>query len=133
MENSHERLFRAYVRELREAKLAAEAWWKKLIASEMQSSVSRNDALISVKKRWPIGPCAHPFVLAVLRKYWLECEAINRKVSELGDEAGDEESVSPIIFLCDYLMDGKNEKLAAFIAPINYWPIGTVDGELGIA
>lgn len=133
METRHDQLFDQYVQELRKAKWAAEKWWKELIASETIKIGGQKEALESIKHRWPLGPASHPYVIAILRKYWLACEKLNREISESSNEtdsdSDDEEPVSPIIFLCEFLMDGKHEKLAAFIAPLNYWPIGMEDIE----
>jgi|CXWL01.1.fsa_nt_gi hypothetical protein len=126
METLHDQLFLQYAKELNKAKLAAETWWKELIASEAAKIGGRKEALANVKMRWPLGPASHPYVVAVIRKYWLACEELNKEISESYEKgnSSDEELVSPIVFLCDFLMDGKHEKLAAFIAPLNYWPIG---------
>lgn len=133
MTTRHERLYRAYATELRKAKTATEKWWRQLVASETAKEGAREAALARLEERWPLGPAAHPWVLAVLRKYWIACEQQNREIAALGDDAGDDEAESPIVFLCEYFLDGKNEKLAVFISPLNYWPIGTLGPEEGAA
>ncbi|MHC4328443.1 MAG: hypothetical protein ACYSWW_10020 [Planctomycetota bacterium] len=129
METRHDKLFSQYAKEMQQAKLASEIWWEKLIASDTKKEGSREEAIALVKQRWPLGPASHPYVVAILRKYWLACEKLNQEILESGDDSGDEESVSPIIFLCDYFLDGKHYKLATFIAPLNYWPIGMEDND----
>jgi hypothetical protein len=129
METQHDILAQQYAEELQNAKLAAELWWKELLASETKKRGGVKEATASIKRRWPLGPASHPYVVAILRKYWLACEALNEEIVANADNSGDDEVVSPPIFLCDFLLDGKHEKLAAFIAPLNYWPIGMEDDE----
>lgn len=129
METRHDKLFCKYADDMKKAKLASETWWKELIVSETKKVGARDIAIEHIKQRWPLGPASHPYVVAVLRKYWLACEELNQEITNLGDDSEDDEPESPIIFLCDYFFDGKHDKLAAFIAPLNYWPIGTDDSE----
>jgi hypothetical protein len=134
VETNHEELFGDYVSELIEAKEAAEWWWKKLVSSERRRHQDPDASLASLRRRWPMGPASHPYVLAIIRKYWLACDELNeaielRRAQAIAPVSDDEEPVSPPVFLCEFLLDGEHEKLAAFIAPLNYWPIGMDDDE----
>src|SRR5437868_699500 len=81
MPTRHDRLFREYAQELRGARLAAEKWWKSLIASETRKLGNRKEAIRSVSLRWPSGPASHPYVLAVLRKH---CTAQRQNIPGYG-------------------------------------------------
>lgn len=113
---AHEELFAKYVEELREAVGFAEAWWKTLRDSADDSTTSK------IRERWPVGPAAHPRVLAVVRKYYLKCDALNQ------DAPDDEES--PMLFVTEWLLEEDTEELAEFVADLTYWPIGVAgDGS----
>ena len=123
MDVTHEQLFVEYAKDLGRAKRAAEAWWQQLMAADATKVGSSKEAAEMVRQRWPLGAASHPYVVAVLRKYWLSCEAINARIDR-APEKSDEQEVSPVVFLCEFLLDPEHVKLAAFIAPLNYWPIG---------
>jgi hypothetical protein len=129
MASRHDRLFDDYVQELRKAKGAAETWWKKLIVAEMRKGGSREEAVSRIKRRWPMGPASHPYVVAVLRKYWLACEKLEQEIIAGKRETDDEAPIPPSAFLCESLLDGKHTKLAVFISPLNYWPIGNYEDD----
>ncbi len=129
MESPHDKLFDQYAKELTKAKLEAETWWRELVDSETRKIGNPKEATTSIKRRWPLGPASHPYVVAIVRKYWLACDALNEEIDASADDSGENEVVSPPVFLCEFLLDGKHEKLAAFIAPLNYWPIGMEDSE----
>jgi hypothetical protein len=114
----YDALFGDYVRDLRSAHRSARAWWADLI---------RKDGETEVRRRWPAGPAAHPRIIAVLRKYWFACEALNREV-EAGKGRKDEEEVYPFVFLGEQLLDGKNDELGEFLDDLKYWPLG-LDAE----
>jgi hypothetical protein len=57
-------------------------------------------------------------VVAVVRKYWLACEALNRREGR--------RVVEPREFLLDVLRD-RAPQLATFIDTLPYWPIGVDD------
>ena len=105
MPDRHQRLFHAYVQELRQSKDFAEKWWKDLY----------RESGVDAESRWPDGPVSHPKVVAVIQKYYRACETIDR----IGDEV-----VNPNVFLVDWLMEDETEDLADFLAGLSYWPIG---------
>jgi hypothetical protein len=81
MRPAHQQLLEEYVEALRSAKGAAEEWWKALLTSETEKAENRDHALQSLKQRWPYGTAAHPRVLAVIRKYYFACEALNNRLA----------------------------------------------------
>jgi hypothetical protein len=54
-------------------------------------------------------------VIAVVRKYWLACDALNRKHPE--------RAIQPPDFLVSCLRS-KDVSLAEFIGQMPYWPVG---------
>jgi hypothetical protein len=148
--SKHEGLLRAYVLELAAAKTLAEGWWSFLLASDAARAGSSALGEQAVRRRWPDGPASHPRVLAVVRKYWLACDALNRSFEDAQvagpevDDAGDyrlvpdadpyEEEraddtdpdgyVEPHVFILEWLMDDDNEALAQFLSSLSYWPMG---------
>lgn len=84
--------------ELAEAKAYAEFWWSGLRASEAARAGDTSEALARLRRRWPCGAASHPRVLAVIRKYWLLCEALNRRIvaaSSSKPEAPEEHDFDP--------------------------------------
>jgi len=137
MGTRHEKLYSQYAKDLRVVKVAAERWWRSLLLAVEDKAKDAARAAQAVQLRWPAGAPSHPRVIAVLRKYWIECEELNRQLMEEDqqhgskpdmeeeDEEGEEESPVPAKdFLTEFLLDGKNDKLAEFLFPLTYWPIG---------
>jgi len=59
--------------------------------------------------------CTGTRVIAVVRKYWLACDALNRKYPA--------HSIDPREFLVSWARS-KDPKLADFVSELPYWPIG---------
>ncbi|WP_143753529.1 hypothetical protein [Caballeronia arationis] len=56
-------------------------WWSGLITKEETTSgETKAHAEQRVRQRWPFGPTLHPYVLAVYRQYYIECERLNNKL-----------------------------------------------------
>ena len=139
----HDKLLEAYVAELRQSKAAAEAWWESLVAQEMARQSDRGAAEAAVQRRWPFGPVSHPWVIATYRKYYLECEQLNKKAAKPADgdaspggsgwgvevEAEDEGPILPRVFVVDLLSGEETGDLYEFILSMKYVPIGMEHGE----
>src|SRR5689334_22133247 len=135
----HEKLFAAYVKELRLVKGEVDAWWSALLDAEAQRVGDRAQAQRELELRWPAGAAAHPRMIAVNRKYYLACNALNERLadededevddSDDGDEDNDEgeREVEPVVFMSEWLLDGKNMDLVKFLGRLSYWPIGFDD------
>ena len=91
--SDYKELFDSYVVELRQAKAVAEAWWQALLLGEMQGGADAHAAREAVDWRWPLGPVSHPFVIAVFRKYALECQRLNDAAEEAEEDEDDEEDL----------------------------------------
>ncbi|MHC4469335.1 MAG: hypothetical protein ACYTDY_00765 [Planctomycetota bacterium] len=118
-----EELFAEYVDALDKAKNAAEEWWKRLVEKEAAQAGDSASALARVRRRWPLGPAAHPYIIATIRKYYLACEALNEELAA-SNPGGEEEDVYPNLFVSEWLLDEDTEELADFISVLTYWPIG---------
>jgi len=114
MPTRHEELFQEYLKEMRAAQALAEAWWKDLV---------NKAGAAEARRRWPLGPAAHPRVIDLLRKYWFKVEDINRAI-EAGKGKKGEEVIYPQNLLADDLLDGKNDDLAKWLNTLTYWPLG---------
>jgi hypothetical protein len=155
--NAHQQLFNRYVEELATARSAANAWWSGTLRRETRAGASDDEALERVRARWPAGPTSHPRVIAVVRKYFLLCEELNRTLPEPGsgdgarldadepdwraDEPGDEapdatpqeedwgpdERMEPPVLLFE-MLSGRRESLAEFMIFYIYACIGERDG-----
>ncbi len=137
----HRTLQSQYVEELREAKVPIDLWW-----SALQESAGSEGAGDEVLRRWPAGPCSHPRILAVVRKFFLACVRLNDELEsepppnpdwaephewvgddeELGGQEGAEEDqpVHPVEMVFDSLMTEPTYDLALFLAPLACWPVG---------
>lgn len=124
MPTPHQKLFDEYVDSLRLAKDDAERWWEALITEEARQSKNSRQAIRNVKQRWPYGPAAHPRVLAVIRKYYFACLALNERLARTADAAEE----SPNIFVTDMLMEDETEDLGDFVSVLPGLPVG-VDSD----
>ena len=117
MPKKHRALFQEYLADLSEAREVAEGWWGALILAEEERTGDREQAIEIVKRRRPVGASVHGSVIAVIRKYWLACDALNR----LGETR---DRVAPEEFVLGRLLDGEHDGHAEFLAGIPFWPIG---------
>ena len=117
MSKKHRALFKEYLADLAEAREIAEGWWGALILAEEERTGDREQAIAIVKRRRPVGPAVHGSVIAVIRKYWLACDSLNR-LSEPSARVAPEE------FVLGNLLDGEHDGHAEFLSGIPFWPIG---------
>lgn len=104
-----------YLAEMRAIRPAVLAWWNthaERAVEELEMSTARND----FERRWPAGPTAHPRVLEVFRRYFLEIDNLNLEIEtenkeklstsehDWGSEADEEDPFQlPIDLLVDDL------------------------------
>jgi len=121
--SGHRALFDRYVKALRKAKAEADGWRDGIIKAARSRGETQADAERYFKENYPVGTVAFGWVIAALRRFWLESDALNRKV----DPAA---TVAPEEFLLSWLQDGTNDDLAEFLSALPFWPIGlTEDGK----
>jgi hypothetical protein len=112
-----------YLMELREAKRWADSWWRSVVETELQRSDEPVEAKRRLAAKYPAGPAAHGSVIAVLRKYWLACVALN-------ENSVPKTQMPPEEFLLGSLVDSPELDLAELISGLPYWPIGVdADGK----
>ena len=116
--SAHQALFKRYVKDLRAAKADAEDWWQSLINTEEERVGDRDQAEENVYERRPTGLMSLGASDAVVREYWLKCDAVNRETKN------QEERVAPEDFLLRWLVHEEFDELAEFLADMPYWPIG---------
>jgi hypothetical protein len=140
--NPHDELFEAYVVELRDAKARAEQWWTALQAAEQRRDPSTGPKL---SERWPFGAASHPWIIAVYRKYFLACDALNQqRLAERArtpphvreaDWGEDEEGPPPItqipprVFAFEKLETDATRDLYEFMIALIYSPIGMLGDD----
>lgn len=122
MATRHEVLFQRYVEALSDARQAAQQWWDALQRREELRLGDAAEARRRIRQRWPCGAAAHPRVIAVLRDYFFACLALNEQLA--AQPVPGEEEVYPQTFLTEWLLDGRHDHLALFLADLSYWPIG---------
>ncbi|CAG1017815.1 hypothetical protein BURC_02510 [Burkholderiaceae bacterium] len=88
--DDYKQLFDAYLTEMREAQATANAWWEALLIREAQLGRDAAAAQEALDQRWPMGPVSHPAVIAVFRKWALECQALNDAAEDDDDDDDDE-------------------------------------------
>ena len=113
----HLELYRRFVEDLRRAKQGAEKRWDAMVATEFGRAGDLTLAERTVAKRNSVGRVADPGVIAILRRYWLACQAINLQLPQA-------ERVGPEHVLLGLLLDSPNEDLARFLSELPYWPVG---------
>jgi hypothetical protein len=117
MSDEYDDLFSAYVAALRRAKAEADAWWERA-----QQALPANGGADALQRRWPLGPAAHPRVIAVYRAFYLECEAITER--RQGKAAEDARLVEPGTFVTEWLLEPQYTDLALMISQLPYAPLG---------
>jgi hypothetical protein len=109
---AHKQLFAAYVKELKKATVVAKEWWNEMA----EAAKDEGDELEAWRTR-PAGPASDPGFVALIRKYWLACDSMNKKVKAA-------ERVPPEVFLLRWPFDAGHIESVEVIACMPYWPIG---------
>ena len=121
MPDEYDQLFAQYVKALRDAKSLSEDWWERALSKE----AARDEASSGLRRRWPLGPAAHPMVIAVYRDFYLNCELITQRRTE--SEDSDARVVDPASFVTEWLLGDENGDLALLISQLPYAPMGLDD------
>ncbi len=138
-------IFDAYLDELRQAHEQVMQWWQALL-KQASPSGDLDTAERVARPRWPAGPTSHPRIIAVYRKYYIQCEHLNEQrraaldlpapVPQSPDEGWGESQperegiIEPAHLLIDNL-DSRAPDLFAFMEHLVFQPIGTnYEGEV---
>jgi hypothetical protein len=140
----HLELLGRYVDDLRAAQADVDRWWGDLSARLLRE-LGRPEAVVEeLQRRWPAGPGVHPRMLAVVRKYFLECDRLNKVIeaeepdddpeaAEAHELAGEEESppeevedfeIPPRIFVGVGLLSEETNDLALYLSKMTVLPVG---------
>ncbi|RUV32714.1 MAG: hypothetical protein EOQ39_12570 [Mesorhizobium sp.] len=114
---AHADLFKQYRIYLQQAFDIAVPWWEAIIDNRQAPDESREDAIQEAFNRRVAGAASSPYVVWVVRKFWLSLETINETL-----QPG--ERVAPDKFLLQWLIDANETELVRLIACMPYWPIG---------
>jgi hypothetical protein len=141
----YRQIFVDYVKELRAVGVEVSRWWSGLVTETVAEVGDPIVAATELLRRWPVGPVAHPRVLAIVRKYYLACEQLNKEIyatwtsnpaetypHRLADENDQEEidenpedlPLNPVFLVGEALFTPGTKKLATDIGRLTYWPIG---------
>ena len=69
------------------------------------------------KKYLSVTPADFTDVIGTIRRFWLECDALNKKIQR-------SERVPPEQFILEWLLDGEHDDLVSFLSKLTYLPIG---------
>jgi hypothetical protein len=119
--DEYDELFDEYVKALRTAKGQADEWWERTLEIEAVK-VGTSEAEGRLRLRWPLGPAAHPRIVAVYREFYLRCESITEKLLETGGPST--RIVDPGSFVTELLLGPKNGDLAVTVSHLPYAPLG---------
>jgi hypothetical protein len=138
----YEALRSQYIHELRVAKSDVNDWWAALVERTLQlTNHNKIEAARELRRRWPVGPAAHPRILAIVRKYFLACDQLNQVIDkEQNDdlhqlvphrlatfteqEQEPDQTVSPGILVGESLLTPATDDLAKIVGQLTYWPVG---------
>lgn len=135
--DEYDKLFKAYVADMRRSKKLATEWWEGLLRAESKLTGSKAAAERSLAERWPHGPASHPYVIATYRKYFLACQELyNKGIQELtssgteSEEDWDEsqEEAPRLVAPRDLVLDmlhGRADDLVEFLGDLVFAPIGS--------
>lgn len=113
----HQGLYLSYAELLNLAADQAVKWWVGMINRMIDQGVKVEDAIRECYMERLAGPASHPHIVFVVRKYWLECEAINGRIDYPN-------RVPPEVFLLAWLVDDRCEQPVQVLSAMPYWPIG---------
>jgi hypothetical protein len=119
----HRDLFQGYLSELRPVVEFAVNWWVEAMAYQTEQQGNAERARQSLLEEYPAGPASQGRFVAVVRKYWLACDALN---ATLPPSAW----LDPPKFLLGWPIETGESLAVEVLASQPYWPIClTEDGQ----
>jgi hypothetical protein len=115
---AHRALFTKYRKDLKKVLDEAVEWWAYRTQSLEEELGSAKQARVANWAEFPAGPASDPNTVAVIRKYWLACSALNAKEAP---------PVAPESFLLQWVVDEGDMETAELLSAMPYWPVG-LDG-----
>lgn len=113
----HRALFKAYLRDMDKAVREADADWNRRVDGWAKKWKNRDRALEHMWTERPAGPASHRDLIGVVRRYWLQCVALNNKVDA-------SERVAPETFILAWVIAEGHNDAARVLSGMPYWPLG---------
>ena len=114
----HRALFDRYVAELRPVAKRAEDVWDREVEALTAQSGDKKLALREQALRMPSGPGGRPYLVEIIRRYWLACDELNRRVPA-------EQAVAPESLLLGWLANEMpHDPAVKVLACLPHWPMG---------
>lgn len=92
-------------------------WWKGCVAAAESPDRTREEALSIAYEARAAGPASAPEFVWFIRRFWLDCDALNKKLPL-------EKRVAPEVVLLKWLIDTGEQDYLQLITCMPYWPIG---------
>lgn len=119
----HRTLFSAYLERLRPQVERVAANWQEAMSYQTGRLGSPEAARDFLIQEYPAGPAADMQFVAVIREFWLACDALNRELPA-------EDAVDPPKLLLGWLIEAGENLCVEVVASQPYWPVGmTLGGE----
>lgn len=120
---AHRELLASYLTQLRPVAEQALQWWEEAMSYQTAQRGDANAARTALLEEYPAGPAAQGRFVAVVRAYWLRCDALNASL-----ERG--QWVDPPKFLLEWVNAAGDDASVEVLASQPYWPIClTKDGQ----
>ena len=115
---AHRALFEQYAAEVRPAAQMAEEVWDREVERLFEQCGDKRQAVQEQWIRRPSGPGGRASFVALLRRFWLACDDLNRKVPA-------DQAVAPESFLLGWLANNVPQDTAVrVLAALPHWPMG---------
>ena len=116
--DAHRQLFADYRRALQAVVPEAVAEWNDAIAEGTQEVGNRDEVITILWSRSPAGPAAKGEVIAAVRRFWLACDALNRRSPAAA-------RVAPEAFVLAWLVAqaGVASDAVQVLCCMPYWPL----------
>jgi hypothetical protein len=114
---AHGDLFARYLADFEVAYEIGENWWQGCVDAFIEQGFGRSDAIREAFLKRAAGPASAPEFVWFIRRYWLECDALNGALPE-------SERIPPEILLVAWLSDAGRRDFLTMITCMPYWPLG---------
>lgn len=113
----YQALFKKYRKELKKVMSEAVDWWQGRVEVLTEDLGDAKAARLQNWRELPAGPASDPYVVAVIRKYWLACHALNDSMPKTSQ-------IAPQEFLLAWVVAEGDDATAEILSGMPYWPIG---------
>ena len=113
--DAHRKLFARYRKDLKRVLDDAVQWWDHRTEAFKEELGNAKQARMANWREFPAGPASDPYTVAVIRKYWLACDALNAQAVP---------PVAPEALLLQWVVDEGDMATAELLSAMPYWPVG---------